>query len=401
MSVLMFKYTALDASGSTTTGSIRATDEQEAYRKISASGITPLSLEEVKETKPFLSFGKVTQKDIVGFTRELAVLIEAKIPLDRGLISIAEQEPKRELASMIRDIATTVESGSPMTVALERYRDTFGDVYIESMRAAEKSGSLQEVTTHLAEMLERAMETRQMMKRAAAYPVIVIVMVSIALAVIIGFVVPNFAKTFEAQEVQMPLPTRVIQTIGFSVQDYWYLYAGAIAGIIVSLIATWRTPNGRLKMEEILARTPYIGKMIVSVCAARFARVMGIGLMSGLDIIDALEVAGRATARPVFVNECAEMASKLRGGERLTDVIHTTRYLPNFAKRMLGAGKDAKEVARACDIVARYYDREANHLTKNINTFIEPLLTVALAGIVLIVALAVFLPMWQMASIKH
>jgi type II secretory pathway component PulF len=401
MSVLMYKYAALDASGASTSGTIRAADEQEAYRKISASGLTPLNLEEVKEAKPFFSFGKVTQKDIVGFTRELAVLIEARIPLDRGLISIAEQEPKRELASMIRDIATTVESGSPMTVALERYRGTFGDVYIESMRAAEKSGSLQEVTTHLAEMLERSMETNQMMKRAAAYPVIVLTMVSVALTVIVGFVVPNFAKTFESQKVALPLPTRIIQGIGFSVQSYWYLYAAVVAGCIVGLIMTWRSPDGRLKMEAILARTPYIGKMIVSVCAARFARVLGIGLMSGLDIIDALEVAGRATARPVFVLECMEMAAKLRQGERLTDVIHTTRYLPNFAKRMLGAGKDSKEVARACDIVARYYDRESNHLTKNINTIIEPLLTVALAGIVLIVALAVFLPMWQMSSIKH
>lgn len=401
MSVTTFKYTALDGNGGTASGSIRAADEQEAYRKLAASNLTPLDLEEVHERARFFSLGGVTQRDVVSFTRELAVLVEARIPLDRGLIAIADQEPKPILAGMIRDIATIVESGLPMTQGLEKHRAVFGDVYIETMRAAEKSGSLREVTSHLADMLERQMETRQMLKRAAAYPVIVLAMVIVALSVIIGYVVPKFAKTFAAQKVDLPAVTVAIQQLGYSVQNYWYLYLIAIVGSIVGLVVAWRSEGGRLALEGVLAKTPYVGKMMHAVCAARFSRVMSIGLMSGLDVIEALEVAGRSTGRPIFVNECSDMSTKLRQGAPLSEVIQQSRCLPSFAKRMLAAGKDSKEVARACDIVSRYYDRESSHLAKNVNTFIEPLMTVALAGIVLIVALAVFLPMWEMSSIRR
>jgi type II secretory pathway component PulF len=128
---------------------------------------------------------------------------------------------------------------------------------------------------------------------------------------------------------------------------------------------------------------------------------MGIGLSSGLDIIDSIEISGRATGRPLFAAECKVMSERLRGGERVENVIRSSKYLPNFAKRILGAGKDSQEMSKSCDIVAYHYEREASHLSKNINTIIEPLMTFALAGIVLVVALSVFLPMWQMARIRH
>jgi type II secretory pathway component PulF len=401
MSVVSYKYSALDGHGRKTEGTIRAAGEQEAYRKINASGMTPLSLEPIKERGAVFSFQRVTLIDVVNLTRELAVLVEARIPLDRGLRSIAEHEKKAELASMVRDLATMIESGQSVTQSLEKYRHVFGDVYIETMRAAEKSGSLQQVTGHLAEMLERQMETRQQVRRAMMYPVIVSIMVGIALTVIVGFVVPKFARTFAAQGNTLPLATRIIQGLGFSVQTYWWAYALALLAAIVTVVVTWRNPAGRLWWERLLARTPYVGKLIISVTTARFSRVMGIALASGLDVIESLSIAGRSTGRPVFVQDCDKMSERLRQGERLADVLDHTRYLPAFARRMLGAGKDSKEVARACDIVSRHYDREASHLTKNVNTIIEPLMTVALAGIVLVVALSVFLPMWQMARVKH
>jgi type II secretory pathway component PulF len=186
-----------------------------------------------------------------------------------------------------------------------------------------------------------------------------------------------------------------------SVQHYWYLYANVVVGVITTIALMWRNAGGRLTLEGVLLRVPYISRIITSVTTARFARVLGISLSSGLDVTEAIEIAGRSTGRPVFVNECAAMASRLRQGDRLADVLQSTRYLPAFARRMLGAGKDASEVSGACDIVSRHYDREATDLTRNINTIVEPMMTVALAGIVLLVALSVFLPMWQMARIQQ
>jgi len=401
MSTLNYKYVALDSAGQRRKGTMQGAGEQDAYRKVVAAGLTPVRLTLVNNAEPIFSFQKVSGSDIVDLTRELSVLVEARIPLDRGLASIAEHDGKAALTTMIRDIAAMIESGLPMTQALERYRATFGEVYIETVRAAEKSGSLVAVMSHLADLLERQQETRQQLKRAMSYPLIVMTVVALAVTVIVVFVVPKFGAIFAAHEVQMPLMTRVIQAIGDSVRGYWWAYAVALLAAGLSLFFSWKSPVGRVVMERILARTPYVGRVITAVTTGRFARVVSIGLSSGLDVIDSVEIGGRATGRPVFVSECRDMADGLRRGEQLTEVLKPTRYLPPFAKRMISAGKDSTELAKACEIVARHYDREATHLTKNVNTIVEPLLTVAMAGIVLIVALSVFLPMWQMVRLNH
>lgn len=399
MSILTYRYDAITVSGQKTKGTIRAGSEQEAYRKINASGVTPVSLTPIRAKAPLFSFNKIRHQDIVNLTRELAVLVEASIPLEQGLTSIAQHENNVALADMVRDIATQLQSGVSLANALEKHKGQFGDVYIEAMRAAEKTGSLIAVTQHLVEMLERQAEARQMIIRALTYPIIVLLMVAGALTVIVGFVVPKFAATFASRGTAMPLPTRIVQTIGLSVHDHWYFYVGAIVAAIVAWITTWRHEKGRLALENFLANVPYIGQIIITHTAARFARVMGIGLSSGLGVIESIQVAGNSTGRPVFVNECNVMTDRIKQGDKLSDALQGSKYLPAFAQRMIGAGKDSKEVSRACDIVSRHFDRESNNLTKNINTIVEPLLTVGLAVIVLVVALAVFLPMWQMARV--
>jgi type II secretory pathway component PulF len=400
MSVSTFAYTAMDTAGKQLRGTLRASDEHEAYGKLSLQGLTPTDVKLVSSGDSRRFGSKVKTQDIVNLTRELAVLVEAKIPLDRGLASIAEQESNPQLAAMLRDIGGMIEAGQPMTEALTKYKKNFGEVYIETIRAAEKSGNLQSVMTLLAEMLEKQVETRQQMIRALSYPVIVICMVFAALSVIVGFVVPKFAKTFQTQGVKLPLATRIVQAVGDSVQGYWWAYLAAIIGTIVTIIMMWKNEKGRVTLELALLRIPYVGEIITSVCVGRFSRVLAISLGSGLDIIESLSVAARSTGRPVFVTEADEMCEKLRSGDRLADLVKRSRYLPPFAQRMLGAGKDSSEVSRTCDIVARHYERQSAHLTKNVNTIVEPIITVGLAAIVLTVALSVFLPMWQMARVS-
>ncbi|MFZ4574434.1 MAG: type II secretion system F family protein [Phycisphaerales bacterium] len=401
MSIKTFRYKAIDSAGKPAKGVVRAADEPEAYRKVSASGLTPVSLNPAADSALSFSFQTIGAGDIADFTRELCVLIEARIPLDRGLLSIAEHEGKPALTEMVRDIAAKVQAGAPMTVALRDYREHFGDVYIETMRAAEKSGNLSAVMNHLAEMLEKQIESNQALRRAMTYPVILLGVVSAALSVIVVFVVPKFAAIFKDQEVALPLSTRVIQAVGHSAHEYWWAYVAGIVAALCSLTAAWKSPEGRRTLEDLLLRVPYVGKIIVSVTAARFARVVGIGLASGLDVIESIDIGGRSTGRPNFVAECSSMASRLRGGQSLSEVMADSRYVPQFARRMLAAGKDATELSNACGVVSRYYDRESNHLMKNINTVIEPMMTIAMAVIVLIVALSVFLPMWEMVKLNH
>lgn len=401
MSNRQYRYTALDKQGIKRRGIVRALGEQDAFRRLTGDGMTPLKVEAIRDRQPLFSFQKTNSTQVANLTRELAVLVEARIPIARGLLAIAEHEKHNAMRDMIRDIATMIEAGSPVTEALGKYRSVFGDVYIETMRAAERSGNLPVVTQHLAELMERQIESNQQLRRAMTYPAIVMVVVAIAVSVIVVFVVPRFGATFEAHNVKMPLITQVVKGLGESARQYWYVYIGTLLAAITGIVIAWKTPSGREFFERLFAATPYVGKILRAVTACQFSRVVGIGLGSGLDLVESIEMGGRATGRRVFNAECELMAERIRRGETLSDALQPTSMLPPFAKRMIAAGKDSAEVCKSCDVVARHYEREASHLTKNINTIVEPLLTLAMAGIVLLIALSVFLPMWQMVKMQH
>ncbi len=400
MGATTFRYRAVDEHGARRTGRIEATSEQAALQILSGRGLTPLTLNEASASLFQLRARRVTPLEVATLTREMSVLVEASIPIGRGLMSIAEHEKNPMLRDMVTDIATMIESGEKITVAFSKYAKVFGDVYIETLRSAEKTGQIGPVASHLADMLERNIETTQQIRRAMAYPIIVICFVLLALSVIVIFVVPKFAAIFEANGVDLPLTTRIIRTAGGSLTGYWWGYLGALLAGVFLLRRAWGDRAGRRRIERFLHTLPYIGRMFTAVTAARFSRVMSIGLESGIDVIEAIEIAGGATGRPVFQDECVRMCDRMRSGESLPDVINRAMGLPNFARRLFGSGKDSKELARAGKIIAHHYDRQSDHLAKNINTIIEPMITIAMASIVLLVALSVFLPMWQMISIN-
>jgi len=333
-------------------------------------------------------------------TREMNALLEANIPLSRGLSSIGEHEKNHALRDMVIDIASMIEAGEKITVAFSKYQNVFGEVYIQTLRSAEKSGRMASVTAHLADILERNTELRQMVRRAVSYPIIVVCFVAIALGVIVVFVVPRFAVIFENNGVDLPLSTLVVKIVGTSIMTYWWAYLAGVVTAVIGLYKGWHSTEGRYRMEVILHRMPYIRKVLSAVTTARFSSVLSIGLESGIEVIEAIEIAGMATGRPVFQRECNSMCIEMRNGGSLEDVINNSKSLPNFARRLIGSGKDSDELGKAGRIIARHYDRMADHLTKNINTVIEPMITIAMAGIVLLIALSVFLPMWQMISIN-
>lgn len=400
MSAGTFKYQALDDSGSRRSGKVDAISEQSAFQLLVGQGLTPLTVREVSGRRIQFRSRRVTPLEIATLTREMSVLIEASIPIGRGLISIAEHENNPALRDMIFDVASMIESGEKITVAFSKYKHVFGDVYIETLRSAEQTGQIGPVTSHLADMLERNIETSQQIRRALTYPIIVICFVALALSVIVIFVVPKFATIFEANGVQLPITTRIIRAMGHSISLYWWAYLSALLGGVFMIRHAWKSERGRFRIEKLLHMLPYIGTMFTAVTTARFSRVMSIGLDSGIEVIEAIEIASGSTGRPVFQEECMRMCDRMRSGDSLPDVINRAHGLPSFARRLFGSGKDSKELARAGSIIARHYDRQSDHLAKNINTIVEPMITIAMAGIVLLVALSVFLPMWQMISIN-
>lgn len=397
-----FRYLALGADGKQARGVLAGADEHEVYRRLAAGGLKPIR---ITEKAQYFSFGtrskRISRSVISAMTRELSVLVEARIPLSQGLESMAQSEHNPSLASLIRDIASRIEAGETVSDAIAHHRQVLGDVYVATMRAAEASGKLAEVTTHLADMLESETAMRQQLRRAATYPVIVLSVVGVALGVILGFVVPRFAKTYVAAGIDLPLATRIVQALGASMQSWWWLYLGGTTAIVVIVVQIWGTPQGRLKIERLFAHVPYLSNLLSAVSTARFCQVLAISSDAGIGLTEAIDVSAAASGSARVREEAEQFTSRLRSGSSLAEVMDDSKTIPPFARRLLAASKDNDEVARSSSIVARHFDREAKHLSASLSSVIEPVMTVMLAVIVLVVALSVFLPMWKLIGVNH
>lgn len=402
MSTLTFEYAALDRAGATLKGATQATTRAEAYRKIAAQGLTPVNIRQANHAGGGALFSRargVRSKDIAHFTYQLGVLTSARIPLSEGLLSIAAQEREGKLKNVITDIAARIQAGEQIASALEAHQDVFGGVYISTIRAAERAGTMSRVLDHLSDMLERQQETRAQVRGALMYPLCVISVLSLAVTFLIGFVVPRFAGMFEKRGLDLPILTKALMQLGLSVQNYWWAYLIGI-GVLVAIVRhLWRSPQWKERFDLAFHKIPYLRAILQGLAIGRFTRVLGISLSSGLNLIESLDLASKASGRPLLMRDAQKMIEQVRTGGRLGEVLAICAYLTPFTKRMLAAGEHSAELPKMCDIVARHYDRESSHLAKGVATVIEPVLIVLIALVVLTVALAIFLPMWDMVKL--
>ncbi len=401
MSAIAFEYRALDQSGATMRGVIEAASPESAYRKLLGSGLTPVAVRAAAGGRSGTRAGRsrVKSADISTFTHQLAVLLEARIPVVDCFISLSQQGSSDRLRAVSADIAARVQGGSNITQAFEPHAAVFGVVYVETIRAAERTGNLIKVLDHLASMVEEQQEMNRQIKGALTYPVAVVVALSLAVGFLVTFVVPRFAHMFEARGVALPLLTRVLMHLGDSVRGYWYVYLVAGAALVVFGRQLWSRPKARLVLDRYLHRVPYLREFLVGLASARFASVLGLALRSGLGLIESLEMSGRSSGRPMLAEDTRSMVRAVHQGKRLSDVLPECRYLPSFVTQLLRAGETSGELPRMCEVISRHYTRETKHMAKTSSTIIEPLLIAGLTGVVLLIALAVFLPMWDMVSL--
>ncbi|MHC5027961.1 MAG: type II secretion system F family protein, partial [Planctomycetota bacterium] len=291
MSEHRFHYKAVDRSGNRTKGLTEALDRRDAYRKLVAAGLRPTQVREIRSRRA--RGGSVSAKDLAVFSYQFSVLLQARVAIVDAIRTIAGQESNARLVEILLGVADRIEAGASVTEAFAPNRDVFGDVYIETLRAAEVSGNMIEVLEKLAIMLEANHEMTKSVKGALIYPACVISALGLAVTFLMIFVVPRFAELFSDRGVELPIPTQVLVGVSGIIVQYWYLIIAAIAGLVLLVRRGWATPTWRRRIDTWMHALPILRPMLQGVAVSRFAHVFGLTLRSGLSLMDALELSGR------------------------------------------------------------------------------------------------------------
>ncbi len=401
----IFKYRVRDKSGKSIAGTIDAPNVQMAGDQLYTLGYLPISIEEIGEaisldlSALLTRFQKVKLDELIVFSQQLSTLYKAGLPLLSGLESITQEVKNKKFKMTLEEVRKQIEGGSTLHGAMSKYPEVFSTIYINMVRAGETSGMLGEALDRFITLSDRELGTQQRVKEATRYPKIVILSLTVAFAVLLTFVIPRFAQIFAQFKTPLPLPTRIMIGINTVFQNYWYLVLGAIFGIPILLKRYLRTESGRYFWDRLKLRIPVFGPIFLKIALSRFAYTFAMLNRSGIPILQTLEITSTTINNINLSQSIEEISRNVREGRSLADSMRETEKFTPLIIQMVSVGESSGTLESMLMRITEYYDIEVDNSIKKMSTYIEPFLTLFLGVVVLFLALAVFLPWWNMAKL--
>jgi type II secretory pathway component PulF len=401
----IFKYKVRDKSGNPVVGTIDAPDIHVAGDQLYASGYLPIAIEETEEafsvsiSDLWRRFQKVTVEELILFSQQFSALYKAGLPLLAGLESITQEVKNQKFRNVLEEVRQQIEGGSTLHVAMSKYPDVFSTVYVNMVRAGETSGMLGEALDRFITLADRELRTQQRVKEATRYPKIVILSLTIAFAVLVTFVIPRFATVFAQFKTPLPLPTRIMIGINDIFQNYWYLVLIAVIGIPILLKRYLKTEKGRIFWDSLKMRIPVFGSIFLKIALSRFSYTFVMLNRSGIPILQTLEITSTTINNTSLSQSIEEISRTVREGRSLADAMRETGKFTPLVLQMVSVGESSGTLDQMLTRITEYYDVEVENMIKKMSTYIEPILTLFLGVVVLFLALAVFLPWWNMAKL--
>jgi type II secretory pathway component PulF len=398
-----FIYTAKTQSGDIVQGRVEATKESLAVDALHARGYVVLSLDLIK--KDFFSsdinkfFSRPKTRDIVVFTRQLATLIEADVPLSDGLKTLIDQTDKASFKEVLQNMSQAIESGSPLSEAFAAHPKLFTPFFIQLVKSGEVSGKLQESLLYLADYAERSQALLSKVKGALAYPAFIVfamILVSIIMAV---YVLPNLLAIFEEFEVtELPLTTRIlIFTIDFINKYLWYLAVGSVGGIY-ALTRFLKTPGGKEWKDNLVINLPYLGKIFRNFYLARMGESLSTLIKSGIPILEAINISSDIVGNENYRRILLRSEESLRNGKTISSVLREYKEIPLLFSSMLATGEKSGKTASMLDHITKFYKDEAENTIAGISQLIEPVIMLILGLAVGVLVSSILLPMYSLSS---
>jgi MSHA biogenesis protein MshG len=401
-----FNYKARDHYGVMSEGTLEAENSKEVALQLERLGYTPVSISQADTTGVFFkiegwfaSFQKVKNAELVVFTRQLASILDAGVPLLEGLDAVQEQVRNKKFRQVVLSVKNEIEGGDTFSDALERHKTVFSALVINMVRAGEKAGILDEVLDRISNLLEKDIETVDKIKTATRYPMIVMVTLVIAFVILTTFVIPRFAAFFGAFKAELPLPTRVLVGINYVVTNYWYWILGVVVAVVYLFRKTLATEKGRYSWDRFILSTPVFGPLFSRIYLSRFSRMLAAMIRSGIPILEALAISSATAENKVIARVIMDVRSDVSEGKTLTEPMKGSQIFPPIAISMVSIGEKAGTLENMLNKVADYFDREADYTIKNLTPLLEPVMIFGLALIMLVFALGIFLPMWDLIKV--
>jgi MSHA biogenesis protein MshG len=404
--VPFFAYKARNARGELLQGVLEGADSNGIADQLFNTGVTPIQIvptekpgEGIENWLDRLTEKKVQPMDVQLFSRQLYTLLKAGVPIMRGLTGLQESAINKSFGKVIKDMRDSLDAGRELSAAMRRHPTVFSAFYINMVRVGELTGRLEEVFLRLFDYLEFDREMKARISAALRYPIFVVVAMVVAIGIINVFVIPAFAKVYAGFNAELPLMTRIlIKSSDITIHYWWAVIVVIIAAIVASRVYVG-TVAGRYNWDKQKLRIPIAGKIILKGTLARFARGFALSSKSGVPIVQGLTVIAQTVNNAYIASRVEQMRDGVERGESILRTAVTTGVFTPVVLQMVAVGEETGELDDLMDEVADMYEREVDYELKTLSAQIEPILIIMLGILVLILALGVFLPIWDLGQV--
>lgn len=403
-----FRYTGRDAQGGKVAGTLQGASSDSVASELLAQKITPLTIEKQVEQagedvlanlREKLRRKRVDLEELIIFCRQMYSLSKAGVPIIRAIGGLAESHRNLYLREVLQQVRADLEGGMSMAVALHAHPRVFSTLFISMISVGENTGQLDQAFRQLSSYLELERETRKRIKQATRYPLFVLSAMAVALVVINLFVIPAFAKVFEQFHAQLPWPTRVLIGTSQFFQDFWWLMLLAFGGALYAFFKWIETDAGALRWDTTKLRLPIVGGIFERIALARFTRTFAMMYRAGVPLLQTLSINSASVGNRHIGQAILGMREGVERGEALTRTASASGLFTPLVLQMMAVGEETGALDDLFVEVADFYEQEVDYDLKQLASAIEPILIVAMGVMVLILALGVFLPMWDLASV--
>lgn len=394
----VWRWSGQTKAGDARSGEMEAADEQAVRARLQQMGIDPTKVKK-KPRELSLTFGTgVSEKDILVFTRQFSVMIDAGLPLVQALDIIGNQADNPAFRKVLLAVKARVEAGSTFADALGEHPKVFDELFVQLVRAGEVGGMLDTILNRLGAYIEKNTKLKRRVKGAMVYPSIVLVVAVGVTVVLLAFVTPTFEKMFKDFGGAMPAPTQFLINLSHGLTNNWYLFLGIPIAIVVAFRTWVGTAKGRDQWDAITLKLPLFGSLVRKVAVARFTRTLGTMLSSGVPILDALEIVAKSAGNRTIEKAVYHVRAKISEGRNIAQPLSETGVFPPMVVQMIGVGEATGAMDAMLGKIADFYDDEVDVAVAALTSMIEPIMMVFLGGVVGGFLVAMYLPIFSIAG---